>query len=54
MEGRCCGFFYNGEELRDLAAPGKLHVSFMHSDCKSAQGDRHVAEVAAQNGQVTR
>lgn len=45
-QGRSAGFFYNWEPLRDLAAPGKLAVSLMHSDCKSAEGDRHVAEMA--------
>jgi len=45
-QGRRTGFFYNWEPLRDLAAPGKLDVSVMHCDCKSAEGDQHVAEMA--------
>lgn len=45
-QGRKTGFFYNWEELRDLAAPGKLDVSVMLSDCYSAAGDRLVAEEA--------
>lgn len=45
-QGRCTGAFYNWEELRDLAAPGKLNVSVMNSDCKSAAGDQHIADLA--------
>jgi hypothetical protein len=45
-QGRTTGFFYNWEPLRDLAAPGKLHVSLMYHDCKSPEGDRYVAEQA--------
>lgn len=44
--GLTTGFFYNWEELRDLAAPGKLTVSGMYYDCKSAEGDQHIAEMA--------
>ncbi|MCS6859974.1 MAG: alkaline phosphatase family protein, partial [Abditibacteriales bacterium] len=39
------GFFYNWEQLRDLAAPGKLDVSVMYADCKSAAGDQHIADM---------
>jgi predicted AlkP superfamily pyrophosphatase or phosphodiesterase len=46
-QGRLAGFFYNWEELRDLAAPGSLDVSLMYGDCESPEGDRHVAELAA-------
>lgn len=46
-QGRTTAFFYNWEQLRDLSAPGKLNMSFMHSDCKSAAGDRRIAERAA-------
>jgi predicted AlkP superfamily pyrophosphatase or phosphodiesterase len=45
-QGHTTGFFYNWEPLRDLAAPGKLHVSGMYGDCKSAEGDRQVAQLA--------
>jgi predicted AlkP superfamily pyrophosphatase or phosphodiesterase len=45
-QGRVTGFFYNWEPLRDLAAPGKLHVSGMVGDAKSPQGDDQVAELA--------
>jgi len=38
------GMFYNWEQLRDLAEPGTLGVSFMWSDCESAEGDLHVSE----------
>jgi predicted AlkP superfamily pyrophosphatase or phosphodiesterase len=44
-QGKRTGFFYNWEQLRDLAAPGKLDVSVMYADCKSAAGDQHVADV---------
>src|SRR6185295_14322383 len=44
--GKRTGFFFNWEQLRDLAAPGKLHVSVMWGDCYSAEGDRHVAREA--------
>ena len=47
-QGRRTGFFYNWEQLRDLAAPGKLDVSLLYADCHSADGDRHVAEAAAE------
>src|SRR5579872_477017 len=47
-QGRTSGFFYNWEPLRDLAAPGTLDASVMYADCKSPNGDRHVAEMAAQ------
>jgi hypothetical protein len=45
-QGRTTGFFYNWEPLRDLAAPGKLTVSVMWSDCYSPEGDNHVASQA--------
>jgi len=45
-QGRTTGFFFNWEQLRDLAAPGKLDVSLMFADCHSAAGDAHVAEAA--------
>jgi len=41
------GAFYNWEQLRDLAAPGKLDVSVMVGDCHSAGGDLRVARAAA-------
>lgn len=45
-QGRRTGFVYNWEELRDLAGPGKLHVSLMDRDCHSADGDMRIAEMA--------
>jgi predicted AlkP superfamily pyrophosphatase or phosphodiesterase len=45
-QGRRTGFFYNWEQLRDLSAPGKLHVSSMHRDCYSPAGDHRVADAA--------
>ena len=47
-QGRRTGAFYNWEELRDLAAPGKLDVSLMLGDCLSPEGDRHIAELACE------
>lgn len=44
--GKKTGFFYNWEQLRDLSAPGSLDVSYFWRDCKSPEGDRHVAEHA--------
>lgn len=44
--GKKSGFFYNWEQLRDLSAPGSLDVSYFWRDCKSPEGDRHVAEQA--------
>jgi predicted AlkP superfamily pyrophosphatase or phosphodiesterase len=44
---RRTGFFYNWEELRDLSAPGKLDLSVMSNDYRSADGDRFIAEQAA-------
>jgi predicted AlkP superfamily pyrophosphatase or phosphodiesterase len=44
--GKRVGFFYNWEQLRDLADPGTLTVSFLWNDY-SQEGDRHVAEQAA-------
>ena len=41
--GLTTGFFFNWEQLRDLAAPGHLNVLVMDSDCKSPEGDRHIA-----------
>jgi predicted AlkP superfamily pyrophosphatase or phosphodiesterase len=46
-EGLTTGAFYNWEQLRDLAAPGKLSVSVMVEDCHSAEGDRHIAAMAS-------
>jgi predicted AlkP superfamily pyrophosphatase or phosphodiesterase len=42
------GFFYNWEELRDLASPGSLDVSMMFFDCYCPEGDRIVAEATVQ------
>jgi predicted AlkP superfamily pyrophosphatase or phosphodiesterase len=44
-QGRRTGFFYNWEELRDLAAPGKLDVSMMLGDSDSAAADARVADM---------
>lgn len=46
-QGRRTGFFYNWEQLRDLAAPGNLDAAVMWRDAYSPEGDRHVAETAA-------
>jgi predicted AlkP superfamily pyrophosphatase or phosphodiesterase len=48
QQGRIIGFFYNWEQLRDLAAPGTLNASVMYGDCKSPEGDRFVAQSAIQ------
>ena len=42
------GFFYNWEQLRDLAAPGHLDVSMMYGDAHSPESDWCVAELAAE------
>jgi predicted AlkP superfamily pyrophosphatase or phosphodiesterase len=44
--GKRTGFFYNWEQLRDLSAPGSLDVAYFWRDCKSADGDQHVADYA--------
>lgn len=46
--GKRTGFFYNWEELRDLAAPGSLNASVLWGDCDTPGGDRRVADLAAQ------
>lgn len=45
-QGKKTGFFYNWEQLRDLAAPGKLSISSMYGDAYSALGDTRVADSA--------
>jgi predicted AlkP superfamily pyrophosphatase or phosphodiesterase len=46
-QGRYTGFFYNWEELRDLASPGKLHVSALTAPRPNWQeSDRLVADQA--------
>jgi len=45
-QGKKTGFFYNWEQLRDLAAPGKLSISSMYGDAFSALGDTRVADAA--------
>lgn len=47
-QGRRTGFFYNWEQLRDLASPAKLDASFMWDDYHSPEGDRRIAELAAE------
>ena len=42
--GLATGFFYNWEQLRDLAAPGSLSVSVMHGDCTSEASDKFLAD----------
>lgn len=44
-QGKRTAAFYNWEQLRDLSAPGRLDVSVMYYDCKSAEGDQHVARM---------
>jgi predicted AlkP superfamily pyrophosphatase or phosphodiesterase len=44
--GKRTGFFYNWEELRDLAEPGSLDVAHFRRDCYSPEGDQRIAEVA--------
>ncbi|MBM3457948.1 MAG: hypothetical protein FJX77_05385, partial [Armatimonadetes bacterium] len=51
--GRRTGAFYNWEELRDLAGPGSLNVSFFWGDCHSGTGDQVVAEHAVEHLQRT-
>lgn len=46
-QGRRTGFFYNWEQLRDLADPGSLHVAVMHGECNSAHSDAFLAEQAS-------
>jgi predicted AlkP superfamily pyrophosphatase or phosphodiesterase len=41
------GFFYNWEQLRDLAEPGSLDVAHFRRDCYSAEGDQRIAAVAS-------
>ncbi|MDX1934383.1 MAG: alkaline phosphatase family protein [Capsulimonadales bacterium] len=45
-QGRRTGFFYNWEQLRDLADPGSLHVAVMHGECTSEKSDAFLAEQA--------
>ncbi len=47
--GRHTGFFYNWEQLRDLAEPGSLDVAYFHRDCYSAKGDQKIATVASEH-----
>jgi len=49
--GRRTGFFYNWEQLRDLAEPGSQDVAHFRRDCYSPEGDRRIAEVAAEHFQ---
>ncbi len=46
-QGKRTGFFYNWEQLRDLADPGSLHVAVMHGECTSAVSDAFLAEQAS-------
>lgn len=45
--GKRVGFFYNWEQLRDLAEPGSLTVSLFWKNSLSPEGDRDIAEQAA-------
>lgn len=47
-QGKRCGFFYNWEPLRDLAAPGSLAVSLCYADAFAPAGDREVARLACE------
>jgi predicted AlkP superfamily pyrophosphatase or phosphodiesterase len=47
--GKRTGFFYNWEQLRDLAEPGSLNVSLFWRDCYAPEGDRRIAAAAAEH-----
>ena len=44
--GKRVGFFYNWEQLRDLADPGSVEVAYFRRDCYSAEGDQRIATAA--------
>ncbi len=43
------GFFYNWPELRDLAAPGSIDVSYCFNEIQHKNGDTRVAHVACEH-----
>jgi predicted AlkP superfamily pyrophosphatase or phosphodiesterase len=43
------GFFYNWEQLRDLAEPGSVDVAYFRRDCYSAEGDQRIAAAAVEH-----
>lgn len=45
--GKRCAFFYNWEELRDLARPGSLELSYFRNTSYQHDGDQITAEEAA-------
>lgn len=45
--GMRTGMFFNWGELRDIADAGSFDVSFLDSDCHSAEGDARIAGEAA-------
>jgi len=46
--GKQIGFFYNWEQLRDLAEPGSVDFAYFRRDCYSPEGDRRIASAAAE------
>lgn len=47
QSGLRCGFFYNWEQLRDMARPGTMHSAFFRNSSETAEGDDEVADAAA-------
>jgi predicted AlkP superfamily pyrophosphatase or phosphodiesterase len=47
QQGKRTGFFFNWEQLRDLADPGSLHVAVVHGECNSAKSDAFLAAQAS-------
>ena len=46
--GKTCASFYNWEPLRDLSIPGSLDAAVFRRNCDAPQGDREIADAAAQ------
>jgi predicted AlkP superfamily pyrophosphatase or phosphodiesterase len=44
--GKRIGFFYNWEQLRDLAEPGNVDVAYFRRDAYSPEGDQRIAAAA--------
>ena len=47
LAGRRCAFLYNWEELRDLARPGSLELSYFRNTAYQPDGDQLTADEAA-------
>lgn len=48
LAGKTCAFFYNWEQLRDIARPGSLLLSYCRNDGEgNMQSDQAIAEAAA-------